>query len=727
MTIRHRYTGAALLALCLALCLSLPSAAQSVEVDYPEARRVDQVDVYHGVEVADPYRWMEDLESDELYAWMKAQDERRARFLGDRPLVEQLQERIEALGNYASQGMPTHKGDHTFFFKRESGKTFSVLYVQEQGRDTPRPLLDMESLNSDGQSAFVSSYSPDGRFLSYNTAAAQSRWREVHLLRVADTERLPEVLTGFYSGRSNIAWTTDGEGFFYARYPTPDDPQAPLGKPQIFYHKVGTAQADDALIYEHPDDPTLSFTLRVSHDGRYLLLSASESGGSFNGLDDRLFYKDLSNRYSKVKELFEDLDATYAFEGNNDTRFWIRTTHGAPQARLVKVDITQPEPTHWNEVIPEADAAMQAVSEIGDRLVVQYVKEARTIAHIYDFQGQLHHEIDPLTPSMFGFADDRDSHVTYYGASQLYDPGTTYRLDVRTGETSLYFRPQLNHDPDDFVTRQVFFESKDGTRVPMFILHRKDLKLDGTNPVFMYAYGAWAWSAFPWQGHMVPWMELGGVYAVPNIRGGGEYGEAWHQDGIRRKKQNGIDDFIAAGEWLIENNYTSPSKLIANGGSASGILPAAATIQRPDLFGASVINFPSLDQVRFVHFGSAQSWIPEFGDPDDPEDFKALYAYSPYHQLEAGACYPATWIQVGEKDDTTTPMHGYNLAAAMQAGQGCDNPVVLKVAWGAGHSYGLTPEQRRETQAEELAFLIKVLDIDVSPVPSPTSGQVMKK
>ncbi|MFB3132712.1 MAG: prolyl oligopeptidase family serine peptidase, partial [Rhodothermales bacterium] len=476
-----------------------------------------------------------------------------------------------------------------------------------------------------------------------------------------------------------------------------------------------------------PDDPNLSFTLRVTHDGRYLLLMASESGGSFNGLDDRLFYKDLHDGYSEVKELFENTDATYAFEGNNGTHFWIRTTHRAPQARLVEVDIERPEPAHWNEVIPEADAAMQAVSVIGDRFVVQYVKDARTIARIYDFRGQLHHEIDHLAPSMFGFADHPDSHETYYSASQLYDPGTSYRLDVRTGETSLYFRPELVHHPDDFVTRQVFFESKDGTRVPMFILHRKDLEFDGAHPVFLYGYGAWAWSAFPWQRHMVPWMELGGVYAVVNIRGGGEYGEAWHQDGIRQKKQNGIDDFIAAAEWLIENNYTSPSKMIANGGSASGILPGAAIIQRPDLFGAAVINYPTLDQLRYVEFGSARSWIPEFGTPEDPDDFEALYAYSPYHNLKEGVCYPPTWIQVGDKDDTTTPMHGYKFTAAMQAAQGCDNPVLLKIAWGAGHSAGLTPEQRRETLAEELAFLIKVLDVDVSHALSSTSGQVMEK
>ena len=715
-----------LTALGLLLFFAATVAAQTTGLAYPEARRVDQVDTYHGVRVADPYRWMEALASHELRAWMQAQDALRVRFLGDDPVSAWVQERLVAFSNYASQGMPVHQGSRTFASQRAAGASYGTLYVEAED-GAPRLLLDLETLHSDGQSAFVSSYSPDGRYVTYNTAKSQSRWQQVHILRVDDEILMPETLTGFYGGRSNIAWAADGAGFFYARYAVPDDPQAPLGKPLIFYHAIGTWQDEDVLTYEHPDNPDLSFVLRVTHDGRYLTLTASESGGTFNGLDDALFYKDLRIPGSPVRSLFEGIKATYAFEGNNGSRFWIRTTHHAPQARLVEVDINRPDPAHWKELIPETDAAMFAVSEVGERFVVQFVRDARTIARIYDFDGRLHHEIDPLAPTMSGFTDDRDRDITYYSAPQLFDPGTVYRLNVRTGETRIAFRPQLGHNPDDFVSKQVFFESRDGTRVPLFILHRKDLVLDGTNPVFLYGYGAWAWSAFPWQGHMMPWMEMGGVYAVPNIRGGGEYGEPWHRDGIRHNKQNGIDDFIAAAAWLIDNGYTSPARMIANGGSASGILPGAALIQRPDLFGAAVINFPTLDQIRYVDFGSAKSWGPEFGMPEDPDDFKALYAYSPYHNLKPGTCYPPTWIQVGEKDDTTTPMHGYKFTAAMQAAQGCDNPVLLKIAWGAGHSYGLTPVQSRATLAEELAFLVKVLGLDVSHVLSPTSGQGMRE
>lgn len=693
------------------LMLGLCTSVHAQELVYPEARQVDQVDTYHGIDVTDPYRWMEDLESEELHTWMEAQDALFTDYLADMPLVKRLKARLDAIGNYATKGMPTRKGKHVFFTERAAGKTYGQLFVQQEGREEARMLIDLEVLNSGEQSASVSGYSPQGKYLTITTSPGQSRWRSVYVVRVADGERTPETLTGFYSGRSNIAWTNDEEGFFYARYEVPDDPQAPLGKAKVYYHRVGTEQAKDRLIYERPEEPDVSYALRVSYDGRYLLSHASLDGGSFTGMSPRLFYKDLEDRYGEVQELFEGIDADFAYEGNQGPKFWVRTNHEAPQTRLIAVDIDKPE--QWEEVIPEAEESMLRVSVVGERLVVQYIKDARMLARVYDFEGQQQYEIDHLSPSMSGFVDDPDRQDTYYRASQLYNPGTTYHLDIQTGESRLHSQSELIHNADDFITKQVFFKSEDGTTVPMFLVHRKDLELDGTNPVFMYGYGAWAWSAFPWQWYMIPWMEMGGVYAVPGIRGGGEYGEAWHQAGIREKKQKGIEDYIAAAGWLIENKYTSPGRMIGNGGSASGILPAAAMVQRPGLFGATLINYPTMDQVRYVHFGSAKSWMPEYGNPDKPDEFKALLTYSPYHNLEEGTCYPPTLIQVGEKDDTTTPMHGYKMVAAMQATQGCDQPILLKIAWGAGHGQGLTPDQSRETQAQELAFLVKALGLEV--------------
>lgn len=714
MTMQPRSARSGWLLLACLLLAAAPVAAQSLS--YPEARRVAQVDTYHGVEVADPYRWMENLESEELRMWLQAQDKITADFLDDERLTTWIQERIATLSNYAGQGMPVQRGEHTFFTQTAAGESVGRLYVQQAGTSTPRLLLDLEKLRERGN-VFVNSYSPAGRYLTYYTTDGQSRWMEARVLRVGDGKTLAEALTGIYTGGSSVAWRQDGAGFFYTRYPVPANPQDPLGRPRIYYHTVGTPQTEDRLIHERPEDPQLTFSLRTTDDGHYLIISASESGGSFNGMYDRLFYLDLRAAGAPVRELFPGLDASVAFEGSHNGRFWIRTSHRAPQLRVVAVDPERTDPSHWEEVIPADDeVAMQAVSEIGDRLVVQYTRDARMLARVFDFDGKLQHEIDHTSPSMRGFAANPDSPVTYYSAPQLYDPGTIYRLNVETGERSVHFRPTLQHNPGDFVTEQVFYESTDGTRVPMFLLYKKGLQRDGSHPIFMYAYGVWAWSAYPWQRYMLPWMEMGGIYAVPNIRGGGEYGEAWHQAGIRHNKQNGIDDYIAAAEWLIDNRYTSPARMIGTGGSASGMLPAAAVLQRPDLFGATVINFPTLDQIRFTEFGSARSWIPEFGSPEDPEDFAALYAYSPYHNLQPGTCYPPTWIQVGEKDETTTPMHGYKYAAALQRAQACNNPVLLKTVWGAGHSYGLTPEQSRQTQAEELAFLVKVLQIDVSDV-----------
>ena len=701
-------SGSRLLLAGLLLVLLVP-AASAQPLDYPPAPRVDHTDTYHGVAIADPYRWMEDLADPALHAWMHAQDDLRAAYLADSALVQRLYHRIAGLTPASARSAPTQRGSATFYYERTAGQATSNLFVAE---DPPRLLLDLDALNQGEQSASVGSFSPHGRYLTLDQAQNQSRWQQVQVHRVADGVALPEVLTGYYSGRSTVAWTHDEAGFFYVRYPVPDDPQAPLGVGRIFYHRLGTPQEEDRLVYERPEDPALRYGLRVTRDGRYLVVSASTSG-SFSGLSERIFYRDLQDPDAETVELFPGLAAGFSFEGNSGRRFWIRTTHEAPRMRLVGVSLDAPAPARWQMMIPEREGIMQNVSEVGQRLVVLYIEDARTAIRIFDHAGTLRHEPDLLAPSLSGaiWSDNYERDETYFGVSSIFDPATIYRLDVLTGEKSIYTRPSLPHNPDDFVIDQVFYTSTDGTRVPMFLVHRKDLRRDGQNPVFMYGYGAWSWSAFPWQRHLMPWVEMGGIYAVPNIRGGGEYGEAWHQAGIGRHKQTGIDDYIAAAEWLIENDYTTPERMVANGGSASGLLPAVAVQQRPDLFGAAVINFPALDKLRYLRFGSANSWVSEFGDPDDPDDFAALRAYSPYHTVEEGRCYPPTWIQVGENDDTTTPMHGYKYAAALQAAQGCDHPILLKIAWGAGHSYGLNPAQSQQTQAEELAFLIQALDL----------------
>ncbi|MBX2819032.1 MAG: prolyl oligopeptidase family serine peptidase [Rhodothermaceae bacterium] len=688
----------------------LSACAQQSGYSYPEAERSLNAEMHHGISVKDPYQWMENLDSDTLHTWMGAQDELTMTYLSDKNMVSSLQNRIAALRNYATVGAPILRGDVTFLTRRKVGQVVGSLYYHTKKDTQEQLLIDIESILNEGNSAYVTSMSPSGTWVTYSAAEGQSRWRTTHILPVMKNAQAKESLTGFYGGRSNITWKNDDSGFFYTRYDIPEDPQAPLGIPSIYFHEVGTYQNQDRLIYTHSDS-NLSFSLRVTHDDNFLVISGSKNGGTFNGLEERIFYLPLDKKNAEVKELFSEYPAQYAFEGSDGSLFRVRTSLDAPNLRLIEVDLKKTEKKNWRVILPEQEESIQAISEVGKSLVVQYTRDARTVLRVYDHKGALINEIDRLSPSVYGLGDNRIHSKAYYGVSNLTDPGAIYELDVTTGKDQLFFRPELPFDPDNFATKQVFYESKDGTRVPMFLIHQKGLELNGENPVFLYSYGVWSWSAFPWQQHMIPWIEAGGIYAVANIRGGGEYGESWHQAGIKHNKQNGIDDYIAAAEWLIENDYTSSQLMVANGGSASGVLPGAAIIQRPDLFGAAVINFPTLDKIRFPLFGSAKSWIPEFGDPSNKDDFQSLYAYSPYHNVQPGTCYPPTWIHVGEKDETTTPMHGYKFTAQLQHAQGCNNPILLKIAWGAGHSYGLTPEQGFETQAQELAFLFKALSL----------------
>ncbi len=710
---RRRACFAFLLLLTSIAPLLEASHAQEAGFAYPPTRRIEHVDTYHGVEVADPYVWLEAMETEETQAWLHAQDTLLHRFLDDVPVRHAIEHRLAALRNFDSYGAPTKQGGRTFFSMTEAGKNQPVVYVQEGAE--PRVLLDPYTLFKDDETLLAGTVpGPNGKRLLFLTSKGQSRWQRARILDVETGEILPEEMGGYYRGRSGVAWTQDGAGFFYARYKEPaagQEIEARVENARLYYHRLGTPQAEDELIYERPDVPDWIYFPRVTHDGRTLVLTVI--GGEEVG--NRIFYKNLESPSSEVVALIDTPDATYSFEGSDGSRLFFRTTLDAPRERMIAIDLERPGREDWTEVIPEGEATMAAASEIGDHLVVQYIQDARFVVKVYDFDGRFRYELDlPDIGYVGGLADNREDGEAFYSFGSLYDPGSLYRLDVPTGQSTLFRRPALPYDPGAFETKQVFYHSKDGTRVPMFIAHEKGLEPDGSQPLFMYAYGAFNWSAFPWyQPNIIAWMELGGIYALPNIRGGGEYGEAWRQAGIRHNKQNGIDDYLAAAEWLVENGYTTSDRLVANGGSASGVLPGTAITQRPDLFGAAVVNIAALDKLRYHLFGSTNSWRADFGAADDPDDFAALHAYSPYHNLKAGTCYPATWIQVGERDETTSPMHGYKFAAALQAAQGCAIPVLLKIAWGAGHSYGATRSQSDETMAQELAFLVAVLGMEV--------------
>jgi prolyl oligopeptidase len=426
-----------------------------------------------------------------------------------------------------------------------------------------------------------------------------------------------------------------------------------------------------------------------------------------------------------VEALLDKADAAYTFLGNEGTRFWIYTDLEAPRGRVVAIDLTKPQREHWTEVIPQAEetiaggslAGGNALGLFGDRFVIMYMKDGRPLVKVFDRQGRFQYEVDlPDGGSIWGgLSGAQNDPEVFYQFLGLTDPSTIHRLNLETGKSTIFHRSKLRFNPDDCVTTQVFYKSKDGTRVPMFVSHKKGLQPDGSHPAFMYGYGAFGWSSFLWyQPQVLVWMEMGGVYAQPSLRGGGEYGEAWHQAGMKLNKQNAIDDYIAAAEWLIANKYASPSKLVANGGSASGALAGAAVIQRPDLFNACIIDRPALDMIRFDQFTGAGHWIQEFGSSTNAEEFQALYAYSPYHNLKPGQCYPATMIMVGDRDEVTVPMHAYKFTAALQAAQGCGQPVLLKMMWGAGHNFGATTEQMIDSMADEITFLARALNLEVA-------------
>lgn len=685
------------------------------KLSYPEAHRVDQTDIYHGVEVADPYRWLEDMDSPETRDWVKAQAKLFESYVGESPLRQAIKQRILVIREYDRYLTPDKKGDRWFYARRPAGKSQWTIHMQSSPQQDGIEILNPHQLFEGDRRLGWYAPSPNGRFLAFWSGEGQTRWQQVQILDIDKQELLDEVLTGHNSGASTLAWTHDEAGFFYIRFDLPEtgkETMANIKNPRLLYHKLGTPQSQDRLVFQKPEREKWLYSARVSEDGRYLIIEGVQGAGSFSGLMDEIYVKDLRTDGDFV-QILTSVASKKVFEGNDGSTLFIRTTLDAPRNRIVAVNLDKSS-EKWVEVIPESEAAITNVVTTGERFIIRYNKDAKPEARIFGFDGALQHNIKlPDIGSMGGMRDQRDGSKAYYSFGGLYDPVSIYELDLESGRSQLYRRPELAFDPDDFETKQVFYHSEDGARIPMFISHKKGIELDGDNPLFMYAYGAFGWAAFPWfQPHIITWMELGGVYALPNIRGGGEYGDAWAEAGRVLNKPNGIDDYIAAAEWLIENNYTNSELLVANGGSASGVLAGAALTRRPDLFGASIIDIPALDMLRFTKFTGGSYWTSEYGSPDNPQEFKVLYSYSPYHNLKAGACYPPTLVMAGEKDESTVPLHAYKFIARLQHVQDCNDPVLLKMMWGAGHNYGATPEQVAESWSDAWAFLIEAMALE---------------
>lgn len=680
---------------------------------YPQTRKVDQIDDYHGTKVADPYRWLEDDNSPETKAWVEAENKVTFGYLEQIPERKKIERRLTKLWNYERWGLPEKKGDLYFVTRNDGLQNQSPLYVLNSLDAKPRLLLDPNKLSADGTVALKGVHpTDDGKWIAYETSAAGSDWEEIRIRETLSSDELPEAIK--WVKFSSVSWAKDGKGFFYSRYDEPTETEK-LSKAnyfhKLYYHHVWTPQSEDTLVYSRPDQKDWMFDGEVTDDGRYLVITVSQGTSP----KKRVLYKDLSQPDSKVVELLMDFDAAYNFVGNQGTLFYFHTDFNASRYRLIAIDTQDPERAHWKELIPESDATLIGVSFVGGKFIANYLRDAHSQVKVFATNGTFDRELElPGIGSVSGFGGKRDDTETFYGFSSYTTPTTIYHLDLNTYASSVWREPKTAFHSDDYVTEQVFYPSKDGTKIPMFITHRKGIVRNGANPTLLYGYGGFDISLTPgYSPAIAAWLDLGGVYCVANLRGGGEYGESWHQAGMKLHKQNVFDDFIAAAEYLIREKYTSTPKLAIYGGSNGGLLIGACENQRPDLFGACIPAVGVMDMLRFHKFTIGWAWTSDYGSSDDPEEFKALYAYSPYHNLKPGTCYPPTLVTTADHDDRVVPAHSFKYAARLQEVQSCKNPVLIRIETRAGHGAGKPTSKQIEERTDMWAFLVKNLGMKI--------------
>ncbi|MEM7579169.1 MAG: prolyl oligopeptidase family protein [Mastigocoleus sp.] len=692
-------------------------------LNYPQTPKDNQVDNYHGTQVTDPYRWLEDPDSEETKAWVEAQNKVTFAYLNDIEAKEEIKQRLTKLWDYEKYGVPLKKGDRYFYSKNDGLQNQSVLYTLKNLDDQPHVLLDPNKLSDDGTVALSGiSISNDGNFLAYSISTSGSDWQEWKVKNIQTGEDLPDHLK--WIKFSGVSWTKNNQGFFYSRYDQPNE-KTKLEDinyyQKLYYHRLGTPQLEDTLIYQRPDQKEWGFSGRVTEDGRYLIIFV------WLGTDSKnlVFYKDLDNSDSKVIELVSDFNSSYNFIDNDDSIFYFSTDFNASKGRVIAIDISNVDNQNidsknkhqqWREIIPESEETLEGVGILNNQFVVDYLKDARSQVKIFDLDGKLIREVElPGIGSVRGFNGQREDTETFYSFTSFTNPGTIYRYDMKTGKSKVFKELEVDFNPEDYQTKQVFYQSKDGTQIPMFITYKKGIKLDGNNPTILYGYGGFNISITPsFSVSNLVWMEMGGVYAVANLRGGGEYGEKWHQAGVKVNKQNVFDDFIAAAEWLIDSKYTNPQKLAILGGSNGGLLVGACMTQRPDLFAAALPAVGVMDMLRFHKFTIGWAWISEYGSPDNPEEWKVLYSYSPLHNLKPGTAYPATLITTADHDDRVVPAHSFKFAAALQAAHQGDAPVLIRIETKAGHGAGKPTTKVIQERADMWVFLVKNLDIKVS-------------
>jgi prolyl oligopeptidase len=693
-----------------------PAAAQALH--YPTTHRDSVVDDYFGTKVPAPYRWFEEQGSPQVAAWVEAENKVTFSYLETLPQRDAIRQRLTTLWNYEKVGVPSRVAKQLFYRKNSGLQNQSVIYTQRTLTSPARELLDPNTLSPDGSVALQGfSISPDGRYMAYGLSQGGSDWEELHV-RTLDGRVLPDTVRWVkYSG---IGWTNDGKGFFYSRFPEPPEGQVLTAKAEgqrIYYHVVGTPQSADKLIYQRPDLPDWYMGGTVSEDGRYFFIVLNHGTETKN----LLYYVDLKDGAhpditAPVMPLYTGDDAEYAPIGNVGHTLYLQTSLDAPKRRIVAVELANPAPAHWRTVVAEGRNVIEGALLAGGRLVVQYLADAKSQVRFYALSGKPMGELRlPGIGTIAGLSGRNDTPELFYGFTSFLYPTTVFHFDFATGKSTVFQRPHVAFDPSGYETRQVFYHSKDGTRVPMFITAKKGVALDGANPTVLYAYGGFDISVTPsFSPATAVWLEMGGIYAVPNLRGGGEYGEAWHHAGMRLHKQNVFDDFIAAAEYLIHEKYTSPKKLAIHGYSNGGLLVGATMTQRPDLFAVAYPGAGVMDMLRYQKFTAGIGWVPEYGSSDDSTMFRYIAKYSPVQNVKSGTCYPATIVTTADHDDRVVPSHSYKFMARLQAAQSCNRPVLIRVETQTSHGY--MPTDKRIAQLADIwAFTAQNLGVKERP------------
>ncbi|MCX6133245.1 MAG: prolyl oligopeptidase family serine peptidase [Ignavibacteriales bacterium] len=668
-------------------------------LQYPQTKKVDHADTYFGINVPDPYRWLEDDNSPETAQWVEAENKVTFGYLEKIPYRQQVKQRLENLFNYPKYTAPFHRGDTYFFYKNDGLQNQSVLYIQKGLDGTPAVLIDPNKLSADGTSRLGAfALTRDGTRAVVGISRSGSDWQDYFVMETATKKYYADTLQWIKA--SGAAWL--GDGFFYSRYDAPEKGKELSSKnvnQKVYFHKVGTAQSADELIYEDPANPERFNFVSTTEDQRFAFLTISERGKGKEG--NALFYRDLSKGEKNFQPIVAEIgEFNFNVVDNLEDKLLIRTNKNAPNGKLVLIDPKHPEERNWKEVLPEKPEPLQSTSTVGGKLIVTYLKDVATRAYVYSLSGRLENEIKlPALGIAGGFGGEKSDPFVFYTFTSFTFPPTIYKYDIATKKSTVFRAPEIaNFNPADYVTKQVFFKSKDGTKIPMFIVHKKGLALNGKNPTLLYGYGGFNISTTPgFSATRLGLLEQGFVYASANMRGGGEYGEKWHQGGIKLKKQNVFDDFIGAAEYLIANSYTSPSKLAIQGGSNGGLLVGAVINQRPDLFRVAIPQVGVMDMLRYHKFTIGWNWKPDYGSSDDEEEFKALLEYSPLHNVKDGMKYPATMVTTADHDDRVVPAHSFKYAATLQEKYKGENPVLIRIQTRSGHGASSTTKAIEET------------------------------